>query len=112
MAINFNKDINMKDRIDTLARYIIVHSIIYYDYNANIISDKEYDEASKLLAFLKNTYPQIAEECYYWEVIKDFDGTTGFDLKDKLKKNHREYLEHIARNVLMTYKGEYRVTTK
>lgn len=34
----------IEDQLDWLCRKIIVHSIIYYDLNENIVSDKEDNE--------------------------------------------------------------------
>lgn len=54
---------NIKDRIDFLQRYIIVHSYIYYELNNNVISDKDYDAKSKELVKYKNDYPEL------WKIV-------------------------------------------
>jgi NAD-dependent DNA ligase len=94
------------ERIDWLCRKLIIHSIIYYDYNTNIISDKEYDKCAKELEFLLNENNSIVSECYYHECLKDYSSATGFDLKYKLTEEHKKYLEHLAGWVLKLHGGE------
>lgn len=86
-------------RINYLQRKIIVSSILYYDFNESPISDKEYDEISKQLVELQSKYPDITESQYYY-VFYDFDGSTGFDLRDRLNDKDKEYLVQFAMNVV------------
>ena len=57
---------------------MIVHSVIYYTYNCNIISDEEWSRRAKKLVELQNKYPEIANKVIYADEFKDFDGPTGF----------------------------------
>lgn len=90
-----------------LQRRILVHSILYYQMNENVISDKVFDDISKQLVNLRT---QMCEKDYqkttYNYCFKDFDGSTGFDLYDKLNKQDQEYLTLIAHNVLRCYKKD------
>jgi hypothetical protein len=100
-------DLSIQDQIDYACRQIIVHSIIYYDMNTNIITDKQYDAKMKYLGKLIKENQDILSQCYYYNCLKDFDPSTGFDLKYKLTDEHRKYLEHIAQNVINLYNSGY-----
>ena len=69
--------------IDNIRRYrlqMMVHSVIYYKYNDNIISDAEWSKRAKILVELQNKYPKESRACAYYDLFKDFDGSTGFNL--------------------------------
>ena len=57
-------------RINQLRREILVHSVIYYRLNDNIISDEEWSRRAKELYDLQNKYPEIAKKGVY---AKDFE---------------------------------------
>lgn len=101
-----------QDTIDWLCRKIIIHSIIYYDYNENIISDSDYDNVCKQLYSLIQNNQKDIQNCYYYHILKDYSPATGFDLKYKLENTHKEYLEHLASVVLKQYKSEIGVKKK
>lgn len=61
-------------------RQILVHSIIYYRLDENIIPDYKWAEWAKELVELQKQYPEIAEKCPLSEAFKDFDACTGYDL--------------------------------
>lgn len=77
-------------QIESLQRWIIVQSIVYYELNANIVSDKVFDNNCKQLVRLMETSKGV--ETQYSYCFKDFDGTTGFDLFHKLNKIHKAKL--------------------
>ena len=93
-----------KVKIEYLQRRIIVYSIAYYELNNNIVSDKYYDEVSKQLVVLQNENKSVVKETMYGYVFHDFDGSTGFDLYDKLNKKDKEYLMEITQMVLRSKK--------
>lgn len=102
------KDLSPKEKIDYAARYVILHSIIYYELNESVISDKKFDKKSQALVKLMNKYPEETKESEYYRAIYDFDGSTGFLLFHRLKKSQRRYLMHIANYIIRLYKGENR----
>lgn len=98
---------NIKTRIEYIQRRIIVFSIMYYELNESIISDKQFDDIShQLVEYMNTTNKDILENTQYWYVLKDFDGSTGFYIPDNLNKNDKEYLTNIAKHILSLYKGK------
>ena len=98
------KELTPQEKIDYVARYIIVHSIIYYELNESVISDKLFDKKAAHLVKLMKKYPEETENSEYYRAIYDFDGSTGFLLYHRLKKSQRRYLKQIARHVIRLYK--------
>jgi len=97
--------LSVKQKMSALQRFLIVHSILYYYFNESVISDKKYDKYSRLLVELKKQNKSEYKETDYYYCMKDFDGSTGFDLYDRLNNHDREYLTKIANSVLKNYKG-------
>lgn len=89
-----------KLRISALQRWIIVHSILYYELDSSVIEDRVFDANARQLAQMQEDFPDEAESTDYWYVFYDFDGTTGFDLYGRLNKKDRQYLMQIAKHVL------------
>lgn len=106
------KNMSPVEQMDYLCRYLIIHSIIYYDLDSNVISDQLYNKKSKELEKLVQTHRNSLEECYYKDCLIDFTSATGFDLKYKLTQEHREYLERKASWILKLHDGEMSDTTK
>lgn len=70
----------IKSLIERRRRQILVHSIIYYRFNDNMISDAQWSKWAVELEDLQKKYPDIAKECCYAEEFKDFDHSTGQNL--------------------------------
>ena len=75
-------------------RQILVHSVIYYRMNGNLVSDFQWADWAKELCELQERYPKIAAKCPYADAFKDFDGSTGFNLPldDPWAVNKASYL--------------------
>ena len=84
--------------INFLQRKIILNCIAYYQLNTNNLTDKEHDELSRQLVSLQKDIN--INDTQYGYVMYDFDGTTGFDLYDRLNASDRQYLMNIACHVL------------
>lgn len=97
--------LSLKAKLSTMQRFIIVHSILYYMKDTSVISDKEFDDVARELVKLKKQNPEEYKKTDYFYCMKDFDGTTGFDLFDKLSMSDKMYLTCVADNVLKEYKG-------
>ena len=61
-------------------RQILVHSIIYYKMNDNLISDSTWSAWATELEELQAEYPEIAAKEPYAKEFKDFDHSTGMNL--------------------------------
>ena len=88
-------------KISWLQRFIIVHSILYYELNESIISDKKFDSVSKQLVNLQKqvTKDELKRTDYFY-CMKDFDGSTGFDIYSRLNKKDKKRLTKYAKNIL------------
>lgn len=64
---------------------LLIHSKLYYDMDANLITDKQFDEWGKELVKLQSNYPEIASRICYAKAFKDWDASTGafLPLKDE-----------------------------
>lgn len=61
-------------------RQILVHSVIYYKMDDNLISDSTWSKWATELEELQKKYPEIAAKVPYAEEFKDFDHSTGMNL--------------------------------
>lgn len=109
MVLNLNvlpvKYWSIKTIMSYIQRRIIVYSIMYYELSESCISDKDFDELSyQLVELMKSTPKEICKETDYWYCMYDFDGSTGFDLPDRLTDSDRDYLTKIARMVLKSWR--------
>lgn len=94
------------EKIEYATRNIIVLSIAYYELNYNLVEDKVYDKRLKWLCDYVNKNRDVADSCYYVNVLKDIDPSTGFDLVYKLADEHREYLTQIANYCIQLHKQD------
>lgn len=93
-------------KIGYLQRYIIIHSIIYYELNNSVISDKEFDSAARQLVKMQKQSEHCSlKDTMYYYCMYDFDGSTGFYLYDRLIPFDKQYLMQIAKHVLKNKKG-------
>lgn len=76
-----NKDIISLIRRTWLSVWL--HSFLYYCLDKSIISDVEWNKRAKRLAELVKEYPVEASTIKHYELFKDFDGSTGFDIANK-----------------------------
>jgi hypothetical protein len=99
------------ERCSFLQRKIILHSIIYYELNENIISDQQFDKMCRSL--LKGIqYTKDYKRSDYFYVFYDFDGTTGFNLYHRLEDDDKEYLMNLAKYILKLSKKENKKNEK
>lgn len=86
-----------------LQRVIIINSIMYYELNTTKMSDKKFDSVCKQLLDLQKKTKNYNRTQYYY-VFKDFDGTTGFYIWDRLNKRDKKYLLNICKFILKEVK--------
>ncbi len=70
----------IKELILRRRRQILVHSVIYYRYNENLISDHTWTKWAVELEALQKKYPKEAESTPWNREFKDFDHSTGYNL--------------------------------
>lgn len=70
----------IKELITRRRRQVWVHSIIYYRFDKNVIDDNKWSRWALELEVLQKRYPDLAAECPYADVFKDFDHSTGSNL--------------------------------
>ena len=66
--------------INRRRRQILVHSIIYYKMDKNLIPDNAWSEWGAELEELQKAYPEIAAKAPYAKEFQDFDHSTGYSL--------------------------------
>lgn len=71
---------DIKELILRRRRQLLVHSVIYYRFNENIISDKTWSEWALELEDLQKRYPKEASEVEWAEAFEDFNHSTGYNL--------------------------------
>lgn len=59
---------------------MIVHSIIYYRMDENVISDTAWQTWANQLAAVQNHYPQYTDIGFHDALFKGWDGSTGMHL--------------------------------
>lgn len=68
------------EKIQRLRLALMIHSIIYYELNDNIISDADWSRRAQELVKLQQENPEVAEQVVFADLFHDFDGSTGFDI--------------------------------
>lgn len=104
-GLGFTVDLSSMDRkqikelISRRRRQILVHSVIYYRLNENLVDDATWAKWAIELENLQKEYPFIASECPYAEAFKDFDHSTGMNLPldDPWAVNRARYLVDVSR---------------
>lgn len=102
--VNFNKAPGIywsnKLKCSYLQRLILIHSIVYYEFNNSLITDKQFDCLAKQLVELSKQTKNYNETDYYY-VFYDFTGETGFHLFGRLNNYDKKYLKEITKIVLI-----------
>lgn len=60
-------DEHIKSLIRRRRKQLLVHRVLYYVYNTNLITDQQYDEWNRQLNELEDQYPYLAEQVEYHE---------------------------------------------
>ena len=71
-------NLSICDRLDWWARYLLIHSMLYYELSDNLISDTEYDKVLKWLCKYSQEHLEDINNCYYKELILNLDPCSGF----------------------------------
>ena len=99
--IRFPRRWNAITCINYLQRKIILNSIAYYKYDKSFVSDSYFDEIShQLVQMQKDFTGNLEADTEYGYMMYDFDGSTGFDLPDRLFPHDKEYLIQITEHYI------------
>lgn len=78
-ALGF-QETEIRQLIRRRRRQILVHSCLYYQLDASLVSDPIFDSWCKELTKLQEQYPKISAHVEYAREFKGFTGVTGFNL--------------------------------
>lgn len=105
-------DSSIAAKIQQRRYQILVHSLLYYELDMNLVSDAKWAEWGKELVELQTSHPDIASQVIFADAFKSFDGSTGFHLpfRDKQVVNIAYRLlkrERSAESADALYKLQY-----
>ena len=63
-------DLPKVEQIDYRLRELAIHSLLYYEFNTNLIADKLYDEKSQEVNKLIKENQSELDKCMYTELAK------------------------------------------
>ena len=91
----------IRELISRRRRQVLVHSVIYYKLNANLIDDTTWSKWALELEELQNRYPKIAAACPLAKAFENFDHSTGMSLPldDPWAVRTAQYLLSISREI-------------
>lgn len=76
-----SEELEIMAKIKRLRLCVLVHSIIYYRLNTNIVSDFQYDKFAKELKALQEKYPKLSMNVQeYKKEFEGWDGCSGYNL--------------------------------
>lgn len=84
----------IKEKIQQRRRQMLVHSYLYYEKNTNIVSDSKWSEWAKELERLQIEYPKESQAVEYYDMFKDWDGSSGAFLQ------YDEYIISVANHLI------------
>lgn len=75
-----------------------IHSIIYYEFDQNLIDDSTWSKWATDLDELQKMYPEESKRAMYYDIFRDFDPSTGHNLplRDSKMLNKASYLINLA----------------
>jgi len=98
--MKFKKEFTPLERIVLLQKWIILHSILYYDMDRNIVSDHTFDNNGKQLVELMKAHPDELEKSKYNYIMYDFDGCTGMNIPYRISIEDKRAIQAIIRTLI------------
>lgn len=83
-------------KIQLLQRWVLVHSYLYYSIDNSIIPDYMFDNNSRQLYKMQNKFKKSFKKSKYYYAMKEFDGSSGFGLFEKLTHKDQEIVMRDA----------------
>jgi NAD-dependent DNA ligase len=68
--------------LNRLRRNVIVHSVIYYRFNRNLIGDGDYDQLCVTLDEMQKANPELCKAAVFPEDFENYDRSTGMNFMD------------------------------
>lgn len=90
------QQLQIAEKIQQRRLQILIHSNLYYAHDKNIISDSQWDKFAMELVELQKKYPDISRKVRYADEFKDFDGSSGADLKAIREDSHIDALANMV----------------
>ena len=87
MLFELTNDPKILELINRRENQVLIHSIIYYNLNENIIDDSTWSKWAMELVELMRDYPNEFANSHHYAMFKNFDGSTGFDIANKASTN-------------------------
>ena len=87
MLFELTNNPKILELINRRENQVLIHSIIYYNLNENIIDDSTWSKWAMELVELMRDYPNEFANSYHYAMFKNFDGSTGFDIANKASNN-------------------------
>lgn len=96
-------DNEIASKIQQRRYQMLVHSLLYYELDTNLVSDAQWSRWAEELVKLQKQYPEISDNVIFADAFRTFDGSTGFDLPYR-----DEQVVNIAYRLLRSYaNGKY-----
>ena len=70
------------EKINQRQRQVILHSVLYYKFDSNMVSDATWMRWAQELVQLQRDFPVLTEQSVFYETMKGFDGSTGSHLAE------------------------------
>ena len=94
-----NPYLTEKEKIELLSKWIIIQSLIYYEYDSNLVSDETYDHNSKAFLELILVHPEVFKSSKYYHILHDFKGS-GYYIYSRLNDGEAREYENLINYVL------------
>lgn len=100
-----NPYLTEKEKIELLSKWIIIQSLVYYEFDFNLVADEIYDNNSKLFLKLILVYPQEFKSSKYYHILHDFKGS-GYYIYSRLTDEEAKEYENLINYVLKLQRRE------
>ena len=69
-------------KINQRQRQIILHSVLYYKFDSNMVTDETWMRWANELVQLQRDFPALTEQSVFYMTMKGFDASTGSHLAE------------------------------
>lgn len=101
MRMIFNNPyFSIKDKLELLQRWILVHSYLYYIMDYSLVSDYDFDMNCQQLAGMKQDEKHSYRKTRYYYAMRDFDGSTGNGYFERLNEKDKDSILRDAKFIM------------